>query len=389
MSTPSAHALLSASSADRWLHCPRSVRFSDGMAEATSPYAEEGTLAHAMGETYLRQKYVDPGMTKRSLTMAINKLKKSEHYAQDMDSAVEAYVDLVDRTVLSFPTKPYVALEIQLDLSEWAPESFGTSDCVVIGGDTLHVIDYKHGKGVQVEAKDNPQIRLYALGAYRRYGMLYNIRQVVMHICQPRLGNMPAEKQSIEELLAWGESIKPTARDAFEGKGDFCAGDWCRWCLAKGVCRHRAFAQLALEEQARKAQADTLTPAEIGDALLRGANLAAWLKDLQDYALGVCLDGGEIPGWKAVEGRSIRKFVDTDEAFKAAIAAGVDEALLYKRQPITLTETEKLLKKKDFDTILGSYVIKPPGAPTLVKEKDARPAIDGRPTAREDFATND
>lgn len=385
MSEERAHALLAPSAASQWLHCPPSIRFSSGMHEGTSSYAEEGTLAHAMGELYLRQKYIDPGMTKRSLTAAVNKLKKSEHYADDMDGAVETYVDLVNQVVLSYPAKPHVALEMQLDLSEWAPESFGTADCVVIGGDTLHVIDYKHGKGVPVSAEGNPQIRLYSLGACRKYSMIYPIRRVVMHICQPRIGNLSEETLTIEELLAWGESIKPTAQQAFNGEGEFCPGDWCRWCLAKGVCRPRAFHQLALEEQAQKSQTNVLTPAEIGDVLLRGANLAAWLKDLEAYALGVCLDGGDIPGWKAVEGRSNRKFTDTDAAFKAAIAAGVDEDLLYERRPITLTETEKLLKK-DFVTILGTYVIKPPGNPTLVPESDNREAITGHPTAQEDFA---
>lgn len=381
--------MLAPSAAERWLHCPRSVHFTRGMQDTPSTYAEAGTLAHAIGELMLRKKYTEPGMSTRTYNSRMKKLKQAELYDPSMDKALEAYVDLVDRVVLGYPAKPHVALERALDLSSWAPESFGTADCIVVGGGVLHVIDYKNGQGVPVEAEGNPQLRLYGLGALREYGWLYPIDRVVLHICQSNLGNITQEEVTAQELTAWGQEIQPIARFAFEGKGAFQAGDWCRFCLARKVCRTRAEAQLAMEGISGRdpmVEADTLSPEEIGNALTRGRNLARWLKDVEAYAMQACLEGKDIPGWKVVEGRSNRAFADVEKAFEAALQAGVDRAMLYKETPETLTGLEKAMKKAEFEKVFGPYVVKPPGKPALAPTTDSRPPYTGKPSAQDDFA---
>lgn len=379
-----AHALLSASAADRWLHCPPSARLTADMPDTGSPYAAEGTLAHAIAELYLRKRYT-AAMGPKKYATALKKLQASEFYNPDMDKALAEYYDLVERTVLAYPKTPHVALELRLDLTDWVPESFGTGDCIIVGGNALHIIDYKHGQGVPVSAEDNPQMMLYALGAIKHYGMFYDIQQVGMTICQPRVDNIWTCAKTVADLQAWGESIKPTAQTAFDGKGDFTAGEWCRFCKARASCRARHNQHTALEDFGGVLP-PLLTPDEVGDALTRGRTLAAWLKDLEDYALGACLAGKDIPGWKAVEGRSTRQFTDSDAAFAAAISAGVAETMLFERKPLTLTAVEKLLGKKDFASILGQHVIMPPGKPTLALASDNRQAITGKPSALDDFA---
>lgn len=381
MPTPEKHALLSASSAARWLACTAAPRFEAQFPETTSEYAEEGRLAHAICELKVLKQFA--GLAQRTYTLRLNKLKKNPLYSSEMDKTSDIYLEHLVEKAMTYDSPPAVSPEICVDFGEYVPEGFGTCDCIMIGGDTLDITDYKHGKGVPVSAENNPQMRLYALGTLKRYRPAYGdrIKKVRMTIDQPRIQNeVSTETISVGELLQWGESIKPIAAKAYTGLGKFHPGEHCRFCRGKAQCRARAEQNTALEEfkdcvPIGKAQTDNrgvLTDAEVGDLLERGKQLVAWYKDLEDYALHAVLDGGNIPGWKAVAGRSNRAFTDRDAAISAAIQAGYDEALLYDRIPKSLSEIEKLMGKAEFADKLGSFVIKPQGKPTLVSISDKR-----------------
>lgn len=393
MPTPEIHALLSASSASRWLHCTAAPRFEAQFPESTSEYAEEGRLAHAICELKVI-KHFTVAIKPSTFRSRLKKLKENPLYQDEMDKTSDLYLEHLTEKAMRYDTKPNVAAEVRVDFSEYVPEGFGTCDCIMIGGDTLSITDYKHGKGVPVSAENNPQMRLYALGALKRYKPVYgdSIKKVCMTIDQPRIQSEPdSETITVEELLAWGESIKPTAAKAYVGLGEFIPGEHCRFCRGKAKCKARADQNTALEEfknctPRNKANADddnVLSDAEIGDLLIRGQELVKWYKDLEEYALGTILDGGSIPGWKAVAGRSNRTFTDTDSAFKAAMAAGYDKSLLYDLKPKTLTELEKLMGKAEFADKLGGFVIKPLGKPTLALFSDKREAYN---PAVSDFA---
>ena len=391
MPTPNKHALLSASSAYRWLECTAAPHFEENFPDGTSTYAEEGTLAHAICELYARKKFTV--LSVRKFNAELKKLQEQPLYQEEMLRTAEVYVEYLTEKAMTYAAIPHVAMEVKVDLTEYVPDGFGTCDCIMVGGDTLHITDYKHGKGVPVSAVGNPQMRLYALGALKLYGAVYGdqIKKVSMGICQPRLSEEVSEDAlTVEELLAWGESIRPIAKEAFDGPGTFCPGDHCRFCKGKAQCRARAahfagFDEYANTELSGKLDEKTLaeriaegTPllsdADVGDLLVRAAGLVAWYKDLEDYATATLLSGGEIPGFKLVEGRSNRTFSDVDEAIRALVAAGYDEALIYDRKPKTLTELEKLLGKKTFANLLSSFVVKPKGKPTLAPESDKREA---------------
>ncbi len=399
------HALLSASSASRWLKCTAAPRFEEQLPESTSEYAKEGTLAHAICELKTLKKFSN--LPARTYAARLGKLKKDPLYSDEMDKTSALYIEhLVDQAML-YNSPPAVAAEVGVDFSDYVPEGFGTCDNVMIGGNTLSITDYKHGKGVPVSAVGNPQMRLYALGALKRYAPVFGdaIKQVRMSIDQPRLDSYSTDCITVEELLAWGESIKPIAQKAFSGMGEFVPGEHCRFCRGKAQCRARAGSNTALEDfkdcvpaSAWNARAEAtvaaggivqgapptlLSDAEIGDLLIRGKELMAWYKDLEDYATRTLLAGKPIEGWKLVAGRSIRTFTDQDAAIQAAIAAGYDEALLYDRKPKTLTEMEKLMGKAEFADKLGSFVVKPLGKPTLALEADKREAYH---SAAADFA---
>lgn len=382
MSAPTAHALLSASSAHRWLNCPPSVRLTENMSEKTSEYAEEGRLAHAIGELHLRKRFTTSIGPKKFKT-ELKKLQEDPLYKPEMDRHVETYVDYIDQVANAFPSLPYVAVEQRVDFSAIVPEGFGTCDCLIIGGSGMHVIDFKYGQGVEVSAEDNPQMLLYALGALDRYCMLYDIQHVSMTIVQPRKDNITSFSKHADDLRLWGESIKATAQLAAEGGGEYREGDWCRFCKARAQCSVRAQANTALEDFGFL-QPHLMAPEEIGDVITRGQRLAKWLSDVQDYALTACLGGQDIPGWKAVEGRSIRQFTDAEAAFNAAKLSGIEDAMLYERKPVTLATLEKVMGKPTFAEVISPYVTVPPGKPALVPAADKRPPIT-RSTAQEDF----
>ena len=393
---PEKHALLSASSASRWLTCTAAPRFEEGLPESTSTYAEEGRLAHAIAELKVLKKFTV--MTGRTYTTRLNKLKKDALYDQEMDKTTDLYLEHLTEQAMLYDSSPTVVAEVKVDFGEYVPEGFGTCDCVMIGGDTLSITDYKHGKGVPVSAVGNPQMRLYALGALKRYAPVFGdtIKQVRMTIDQPRLDSYTSDLITVEELRAWGESIKPIAQKAFSGLGEFVPGEHCRFCRGKAQCRARANVSTALEDFKDCVPAGSVKPgefvpqihsyltpggvevhpllsdAEIGDLLIRGQQLVQWYKDLEEYATKALLDGKPIEGWKLVAGRSNRTFTDQDAAIKAVIAAGYDEALVYDRKPKTLSELEKLMGKAEFAEKIGSYVVKPLGKPTLALATDKR-----------------
>lgn len=390
MPTATAHAILSASSSHRWLACTAAPRFEQNFPDGTSSYAEEGTLAHSICELYARKQFTV--MTKRKFNSELKKLKANPLFNEEMLSTAEAYVEWLTELAMTYETMPYVALEVKVDLSDYIPDGFGTCDCVMIGGDTLHIIDYKHGKGVRVDAVENSQMLYYALGALKKYGMLFNIKNVHMSICQPRISDTPSTYQlPAEDARKWGEDRKPVALEAYNGPGTFNPGEHCRFCKGKNKCRARAEMHTAFEdfkdcvpqgkaapelsqisEDARKLLGlpPMLTDAEIGDLLTRAETLVQWYKDLQEYARETILNGGEIPGWKVVAGKSNRAFRDPDAALQTIIDAGYDRDKLF--EPKSLANLEKLLGKKAFADLLGDQVVKPMGKPTLAVESDKR-----------------
>jgi len=373
MPTPEKHALLSASSAERWLNCTPSARLAEDMPDKSTQYTEAGRLAHAIAELKLRKQYLE-AMGPRKFTTALNKLKADPHFEPEMLSATDEYMDFINETFLAFPARPYITAEQQVDFSEYVPEGFGTADCIVIGGGVLHIVDYKNGAGKPVEAERNPQMMLYALGAASRYCLMYDIQTVRMTIVQPHAGGVKTWETSYAELLDWGaNTVRPQAEKAYRGEGEQVPGSWCQFCKLKGSCRARG-QHLALEAFGQKT-APTYSDEEIGGILRRAQGLAAWVKDLEEYALSQVLAGRAIPGWKAVAGRSVRKFDDMEKAFADIKAAGYEEALLYERRPLTLAAIEKVLGKKAFQDAAGAHVVTPPGAPTLVPDTDRRPAL--------------
>ena len=371
---PGAHAALSPSAAHRWSHCTACLKLEQTIPDAGSPYAAEGTLAHRLAELSLQRHFDD--IPDDAYVDLLEEIRSDPLFSPEMETYVGLYMDAVLGVCYAFLDPPYVVVEKRLDISHIAPECFGTADCIVISGNALHIFDLKYGKGVPVSAEGNPQLRLYALGALRAYSMLYDIRTVTMHIVQPRLDNYSEETLTVEELTRWGVTIKGKAEEAYSGTGTFCAGEWCRFCKARNVCRARAAAMLALEEpKQRMEQGETLTDAEIGGILLRAQTLENWVKGLEAYAQEKLLAGGEIPGWKLVEGRSVRTIADTDKAFTTLAEAGYDADLLYERKPLGLTALEKLCGKKKLTELIGSYITKPTGKPTLAPESDKRKPI--------------
>ncbi len=385
-----AHAVLSASSSKQWLSCPPSARLSEQFPDEGSPFAAEGTLAHEMAELKLRKQYVEP-MGPRAFNSRLKKLQAQltaqPDWDQGMERHLEMYTDYIAKLTHAPKSPPYVAIEKRLDLSAYAPESFGTCDCLIISGSTLYINDLKYGKGVAVAAERNTQMMLYALGAISEYSFLYPIDTIQMAIIQPRLDAIWEDTMSLADLLAWGESIKPVAAQAFAGEGEFNAGEHCRFCRARKTCRARADAHTALEDF-HKMVPPLISDMEVGQILTRAKDLAKWVSDLEEYALAQCLSGGEIPGWKAVEGRSQRQFIDVDSAFAHLQQNGIAEAVLYERKPLTAPAVEKVLGKADFRTLLveTGHVNQVPGKPTLALATDKREAIT-RNTAEDDFKT--
>lgn len=382
------HALLSASGSHKWLHCTPSARLEQTLPDPGSTFAAEGTHAHKIAELKLRKQFIDP-MNLKTFNTALKKLQKDPLYQEEMLRHTDTYLDYISGIVHSFASTPYIAIEKRLDYSQYVPEGYGTGDCIVISGNTLHIVDLKYGKGVPVYSQDNPQMMLYALGAYLAYSILFAIDTIKMAIVQPRLDSISEHTISVEDLLAWGDSIVPLAQKAFVGLGEFVPGEHCRFCLAKATCRARADQHLSIAEDFNLMKPPLISNEEVAEILTRIPNLASWAKHIADYALTTVITGGDIPGWKAVEGRGSRQFIDPDIAFKHLVAVGAaEEVMLYKREPLTAPKVEELLGKPKFKELLSEHVKSVPGKPTLAPVSDKRDAIT-RTSAAEDFTNTE
>ena len=384
------HALLSASAAERWLHCAPAPRMEEKYPETESSYANEGRLAHEIGELKLRKAFVEP-MRAKTFNNRLKKLKENPAFKEEMLKHTDMYLDYISGIMHSFKTPPYIAAEKRVNYSAYAPEGFGTCDCMVIGNGTLYVNDFKYGRtdglghgGTPVSAENNPQMMLYALGAYTESSFLFPIERIVLSIIQPNLDAIPFYEMSVADLLAWGESIKPIALKAFNGEGEFVPGDHCCYCRIKALCRARTEMFLNLEGY-HCMKPPLISNAEVGQILVKAQNLAKWVESLEEYALAEILKGIDVPGWKAVHGRSKREFTDTDAAFKVLTANGTEEVMLYKREPLTLAKVEELIGKKNFKDLLSAYVNTLPGKPTLALLSDKRQAITLQTTAEQAF----
>lgn len=356
-----AHAILSASSSYRWIHCPPSVRLSQKYEDEVSPYALEGTSAHALAEYKLKKLL---GLDTKDPTEDL------DFYDEEMDELTEGYASYVAEVISRYES-PAVYVEERLDLSEYVKESFGTADCVVVGGEDLHIIDLKYGQGVLVDAKENSQLMLYGLGALTLFDWIYSIESIHIHIYQPRRCNISTYVISKKELYEWGESIREIAEKAYKGEGEFSCGEWCVFCKAKNKCRKRA------EENLKLAQEEFTLPPELSDdeieeILPRLDEMEQWAKDIKAYALERALKGHRWKDLKLVEGRSNRKYVDEDEVIKKVKELGFNP---FEEKLLGITAMTKLLGKKVFDENIVDLLEKPKGKLTLVSVDDKREEV--------------
>ena len=370
---PKGHAVLSASSSERWLNCPPSARLCEAYEDKSSDYAAEGTDAHALAESRLKQALGIP---------TEDPVENLTWYNSEMEDCAQGYaayvVELLE-TAKQTCSDPVVMIEQRVDFSRWVPGGFGTGDCICIAEGLLNIVDLKYGAGIEVSADHNPQMMLYALGALEIFDDIYDIDTVRMTIYQPRKSNISIFEMSKDALLTWADTeLTEKARLAYEGQGNFSCGEWCRFCKAKAECRERAIYNLRL------AQYDFLNPAllqdeEIADILGRIDALTSWASDVKEYALQQAISGKEWTGWKLVEGRSNRKYTSEADVAAAVESVGLDP---YERKVLGVTAMQKLLGKTRFEELLSPYIEKPQGKPTLVPESDKRPAMN---TAKNDF----
>lgn len=358
---PGVHAKLSASSAARWINCPPSVKLTEGMEETTSKFAEEGTLAHEIAEKKL-QKYLNKGR------------KKIPCEDKDMDKYTDDYRDYVIEQFNEAKKQDQTAellIEERLDFSDWVPGGFGTGDAVIIADGTCHIIDLKYGQGVPVSAVDNPQCRLYALGAISIYEMIYDFDKVIVHIFQPRVNSISTEELTVEELLNWGETIvRPAAELADTGQGEFNPGEkQCQWCLAQKTCKARARSNLEKFVN-NNDDVGLIQKKEIETILPYIKEMKAWCNDLESYALDQMLKGVEYQGFKLVEGRANRAIVDEELLISKLHENGYTDDQIKKLR--SLTDLEKLVGKKNFETLSAGNIEKPKGKPAIAPITDKR-----------------
>lgn len=360
------HSILPPSGSHRWLNCTPSARLEQEFDDNESEAAKEGTAAHALCEHKL----------KKALRMR-SRRPVSDYDSDEMEECSDAYVDFIMEQVEEAKQHckdPIVLIEQHLDFSCYVPDGFGTRDCIIISDEKLHIVDFKYGMGILVEAEDNPQMKLYALGALELYDALYDIKEVSMTIFQPRRENVSIWTVLVEELKTWAENVlKPRAQMAYNGEGEYLPGEWCTFCRAAVRCRARA------EEKLKLAQSEfrlppLLTDAEIEEILSVLPDLTRWANEITAYATDAAVNHGkEWNGFKVVEGRSVRKYRDEEKVAEAAIDAGFKD--IYRKSLITLTEMQKLMGKAKFEEVLGGLIYKPPGKPTLVPDTDKRPAM--------------
>lgn len=383
---PITHALLGASSANRWLQCTPSARLEANYENTTSSYAAEGTVAHELGELLISE-YQTNAKTKEGKEIAkrLFTVRNGAMYNQSMEQHAESYRDFVIERLneAKAVTKDAVLLlEQKLDFSDWVPEGFGTGDALIIADGTLNIIDLKYGQGVEVSAVENKQMMLYALGAINEFSCMYDITNVVMTIFQPRLENFSHFEMTVVDLLTWANNeLKEKAELAFAGKGEFIPGKHCGFCRAKCECKALATRNFEVTKPQMK-DSNLLNDEEITNILDRADEIKKWLSAVEDWALQKALEGKEYPGYKLVEGRSNRCYSDANAVAEALLANNIEPALIYTKSLKTITSLEKDLGKKVFNEIVGDLIIKPQGKPTLVPESDKRPPLNN---AAEDF----
>ena len=371
-----AHALLSASSAHRWLACPPSAVAAAAYENTSSEYAAEGTMAHEVAEIVVSGN-IRPETGRDGFAPEVT---------NEMLDCAAGYRDYIQEQIKS--DDAVVMLERRVDFSEYVPDGFGTCDCIIIQGNTLTIIDYKYGSGVQVSAVDNPQMRLYALGALNDYGIAYDIERVEMHIYQPRINNISTDAMTVEDLTTWAEKVvKPTAAKAAKGKGEYKAGAHCKFCPHAGRCR--ALTKTCTEyvnTHGLHVGVPVLAPHEVADVLAMEPLVSLWLKRVREQAMTTMLDGGDIPGYKVVEGRQgARRWTDEHQVAELLDNAG------YTRDEYTTTTIfspagmDKALGKKKVEELLGGCVERSPGSPTIVPASDKRPPYNRVAEAQKDF----
>jgi hypothetical protein len=375
-----AHALLSASSSSRWLACPPSAVANEAYPQQDTSFTQEGTLAHEIAEA-VASGSINPADIETGHDTMGNPIPTTK----EMVECAKEYADYIEEQKKS--NDATVLLEQRVDFSTWVPDGFGTCDCIIIQDDTLTIIDYKYGQGVIVNAENNSQLRLYALGAMHDYGDLLGITKVEMHIFQPRLNHTSKDSMTVEELLTWADkTVKPTAEKAIKGKGKYTPGEHCRFCQHAGRCRAltRACTEY-LDTHGMRVSLPVLAPYEVADVLRMEPMVTLWLKKVKEQALTTLMNGEELPGYKLVEGKlGNRKW--KDEAEVAATLAN-----LYSREEYTETrllspsQMDKAIGKKKVAELLGELIDRAPGAPTIAPETDKRPAYNRLAEAQNDF----
>ena len=363
---PKRHAVLSASSSHRWLNCNPSARMEQEFEDRTSAAAAEGTAAHALCEYKLQ----------KALGLPTGDRPVSQYDGDEMEICTDGYVEFILETLAEAKqhcSDPMVLIEQRLDFSCYVPDGFGTGDCIIVADKTLHIIDFKYGQGILVDAEENPQMMLYALGALRLYDFLYDIQKVSMTIYQPRRDNVSTWEIAVDDLLEWAHNfLKPRAEAAFNGEGEFTPGPWCQFCKAAVRCRARAEAKLQLA-QYEFARPPLLTDAEIQDILGKLDDLTKWAAEIAAYAQDAAVNHGKHwEGFKLVESRTTRRYINENAVIAAVYEAGYDP---YEKKVHGITAMQKILGKKQFDALLGHLIEKPQGKPTLVPVTDKRPAI--------------
>lgn len=388
------HALLSASGASRWLNCTPSARLEERFEKVQTDYAAEGTLAHEFAEVGV--KFAAGKIQKREYSKTIDQLRKHHLYTDEMEDEVQKHIDYVleQFTEARRLTKDALLItEEKIDLTDYIEEGFGTGDDIIIADHIMEIIDLKYGKGVRVSAADNSQLKLYALGALAKYEMLFDITTVRLAIVQPRLDSISTWEISVEDLKAWGDEIvKPKAVEAYAGEGPFKVGEWCRFCKAKATCRAIAEENLAaaklefgdLEGTDKVELREDLTDEELLNIYEKAGQIQDWLNAITGHILKTALEGKNWDGYKLVEGRSVRKWLDESEVIDALKRADYTDEDITAVKLKGIGAIEKLLGKVQFTSLLSDLVIKPQGSPTLVPLSDKRPAL-GLDSAAEDF----
>lgn len=360
----SRHAPCSPSSSFRWTKCTKSARINAEADDRGSPYAQQGTDAHSLCEHLVKKAL---GRRSRDPTADLS------WYDQEMQECAEGYRDFVINAIEDIKKScpdPYIGIEQRLDFSDWVPEGYGTGDCIIVSDGIAHIIDFKYGIGLPVKATENTQLMCYGLGILETFGNLYSIRRIRLSIYQPRRENVDTWEISTEDLLKWADEVlKPAAKLAYAGEGEFKAGDHCIFCRIKDTCRERADYYIELMKHELEDPTE-LTDEEIALILPKIEGLVGWATDLKEYALQQALNGRKYKGFKVVEGRATRKYTDEAKVAETVENAGYDP---YEKKVLGITAMSKELGKKKFEELLGGLVYKPKGKPVLVPDDDKRP----------------